>query len=63
MWADNVDGIFYFPWSQIRFVEVPPDRTGPAPTEDGETEISLRPPADEADLEIDEAFLRRVRDV
>ena len=63
VWADHTDSLFYFPWTQIRFLEVPPDRGGPTPPPDGSTAIALREPADEADLEIDEDFLRRVRDV
>ena len=64
VWADNINAVFYFPWLQIRFLEVPPDRAAPAPSHaDPGTAIALREPADEGDLEIDEEFLRRVRDV
>lgn len=60
VWADNTASMFYFPWAQIRFLEVPPDRGSPPPAETG-TAIALRESA-EPDLEIDEDFLRRVRD-
>jgi hypothetical protein len=61
VWADRTDGMFYFPWNQIRFLEVPPERAAPPPEEPG-TAIALRETV-EPDLEIDEEFLRRVRDV
>jgi hypothetical protein len=64
VWADHTDSLFYFPWAQIRFLEVPPDRNAPLPPpDDGSTAITLRGPAEDADLEIDEDFLKRVRDV
>jgi hypothetical protein len=62
VWADHIESTFYFPWTQIRFLEVPPDRNAPPPPEPG-TAIALREPRDESELEIDEDFLRRVRDV
>jgi hypothetical protein len=62
VWADSVESIFYFPWAQIRFLEVPQDRVRP-PGDDAGTAIALRAPEDEPDLEIDEEFLKRVRDV
>lgn len=64
VWADNVASIFYFPWIQIRFLEIAPDRraTAPAAQVPGSA-IALQAPVDDPDLEIDEAFLKRVRDV
>jgi hypothetical protein len=62
VWADDVHSIFYFPWNQIRFLEVPPDRTFGPMDDDPGSAIALRAP-DEPDLEIDEEFLKRVRDV
>jgi hypothetical protein len=64
VWADHTESLFYFPWSQIRFLEVPPDRSAPPPPpEETSSAIALRAPVDEPELEIDEDFLRRVRDV
>jgi hypothetical protein len=64
VWADHTESLFYFPWAQVRFLEVPPDRNAPPPPpEDAGSAIALRAPADESELEIDEDFLRRVRDV
>jgi hypothetical protein len=62
VWLDYPDSVFYFPWGQIRFLEVPQERgagrsAGPSPAD------TARPaPVEEPDEEIDEEFLRRVRD-
>jgi hypothetical protein len=67
VFADHVDSTFVFPFDHIRFVEIPSGADGSAvvaaaeetaapPEEPGEAE-------DEAELEIDEDFLRRIRDV
>jgi hypothetical protein len=70
VFVDDMASIFFFPYLHIRFVEIPPgamsasgdtslevvlDHEDPAPTPDE--------PAPEADLEIDEDFLRRIREV
>ena len=49
---DRKDSNFVFPYATIRFVEMP---TGDSTTGDGEA-------AEPEDLEIDEDFLRRVRE-
>ena len=65
VWADFPDSIFYFPWIQIRFLEVPQQEggQGPAPSAEPGRAMTLPAPAEEPELEIDEDFLRRVRDV
>jgi hypothetical protein len=51
VWLDHGDSTFAFPYAAIRFVEIPSGKTRVAEA------------ADEPDeLEIDEDFLRRVRD-
>jgi hypothetical protein len=76
VFVDDVASIFFFPYLHIRFVEIPPgaisggdpamavmtdeDRAGRQRTPDGEPEVAAEP---EADLEIDEDFLRRIREV
>jgi hypothetical protein len=73
VFVDDVKAIFFFPYLHIRFVEIPPgamagsdsaletvdEDTGPRPRGRGEPP----PPEPEADLEIDEDFLRRIREV
>jgi hypothetical protein len=70
VFVDDVHAIFFFPYLHIRFVEIPPgamsgsDSSG-ALVIDEEYEAQAAPPAPEAepDLEIDEDFLRRIREV
>ena len=71
VFVDDIESIFFFPYLHIRFVEIPPARWPVATRrwpsrrrDDGRAEPS-RPPAPdaEADLEIDEDFLRRIREV
>ena len=62
----DVDGVFFFPYLHLRFVEIPSASSGLA---------EIEPPADagaspegeaaeaEPDLELDEDFLRRIREV
>ncbi len=65
VFVDQVDSFFLFPLVHIRFVEIPPgaaassDSTALA-TSAGE---AGEQPLAEPDLEIDEDFLRRVRDI
>jgi hypothetical protein len=71
VFADHLESIFIFPYSHIRFVEIPPGATGapevPA-TSGSATPIppAAPPPPEpepEKELEIDEDFLRRIREV
>ena len=70
VFVDDIKSIFFFPYLHIRFVEIPPGSiTGSDPsmavTTEGDEEPVAQPPAPEveADLEIDEDFLRRIREV
>ena len=69
VFVDDVRSIFFFPYLHIRFVEIPPGAMGGGdPLElsgDADSADSSQPPAPEAepDLEIDEDFLRRIREV
>ena len=70
IFIDDMASVFVFPYLHIRFVEVPPASAA-------DTGLSVQTPvaaavaasgagaapADEADLEIDEDFLRRIREV
>ncbi len=65
VFADNVDSIFFFPYAHIRFVEILPgaDGTLQAPPAEATTTPGEPEPAEpEVELEIDEDFLRRIRD-
>ena len=71
IFVDEIDSIFFFPYLHLRFVEIPSgamsgsgDTSLAIPTEDQRARPS-RPaaPEPEADLEIDEDFLRRIREV
>ena len=67
--VDRIDGMFFFPFLHIRFLEIPPttidgstglppmalDRGESAPAPTREPELDL-------EIEIDEDFLRRVRE-
>lgn len=72
VFVDQVNSIFFFPYLHLRFVEIRPGAmSGGDPslavTTDDEDERRGRPPVPEpepeADLEIDEDFLRRIREV
>jgi hypothetical protein len=67
VFADNTDSVFLFPYDHIRFLEIPPgaDRSRVAAAEE-EAAAAPEAPAEaeeEGDLEIDEDFLRRIREV
>ena len=70
VFIDDIKSIFFFPYLHIRFVEIPPgamsggDSSSALATEDAEPDEPAQPaPEPEADLEIDEDFLRRIREV
>jgi hypothetical protein len=70
VFIDDKASIFFFPYLHIRFVEIPPGAmSGGDPslavTRDGDEDRPARPPAPEVEpeLEIDEDFLRRIREV
>ena len=54
VWLDHVDSTFAFPYAAIRFVEIPSGKVRTAEPEATDEEPD--------ELEIDEDFLRRVRD-
>ncbi len=70
VFVDEIKSIFFFPYLHIRFVEIPPGAIGGSEPSmaieaDDDLEPVIQPPAPEveADLEIDEDFLRRIREV
>ncbi len=60
IFADRLESTFVFPYAQIRFVELPAGATAKAPVEPG-LAVQLAEP--DLELELDENFLRRVRDL
>ncbi|MBI3746187.1 MAG: hypothetical protein HY264_06615 [Chloroflexi bacterium] len=63
IFIDRSDSTFYFPYLNVRFIEIPGDRQEQAPPVGmGAEAVAETVPADDEDLEIDEDFLRRIRD-
>jgi hypothetical protein len=74
VFADDSASVFYFPMIHIRFVEVPPAAMAGSGDADGSmpmpmpvampagSQLEPGPLEDDLDLEIDEDFLRRVRE-
>ena len=68
VFIDDINAVFFFPYLHVRFVEIPPRAlVGTELEVEVETAVPVTVPADEsleeADLEIDEDFLRRIREV
>jgi hypothetical protein len=68
IFVDNSESTFFFPYLHIRFVEIMPASGLPelrAPTAERrpETPPPEAPEEPDADLELDEDFLRRIREV
>ncbi|HSO29281.1 MAG TPA: hypothetical protein VLS28_05215 [Candidatus Sulfomarinibacteraceae bacterium] len=62
VFIDQMDSTFIFPYLHIRFVEIHPDpATEAAARAAGNAEAGAAA-AEEGDLEIDEEFLRRIRE-
>ena len=66
IFIDRIESVFFFPYLHIRFLEIPPSTSGlaevAAPSEEAAPPPAATPEADE-DLELDEDFLRRIREV
>ena len=72
VFADDSASVFFFPMIHIRFIEVPPGAMAGAGDVDiamptprplpASNQLDAGPIEDDADLEIDEDFLRRVRE-
>ena len=70
VFVDDIHAMFFFPYLHIRFVEIPAGAmSGSDPSgammidEQYEAQSAAPAPEPEADLEIDEDFLRRIREV
>jgi hypothetical protein len=63
VFIDRIDSVFFFPYRNIRFVEIMPGSDGSAVAEAPAITAETAPaPEPDEDLEIDEDFLRRIRD-
>ncbi len=64
VFVDHTASTFVFPYHQVRFIEIRLGRAATAGPGGGSpgVEAAREAPAPEVDLEIDEDFLRRVRD-
>jgi hypothetical protein len=69
VFIDKMDGVFYFPYLHVRFLEIPLGSTGlpeiesPATKKLTAEEAAAAAAEADADVELDEDFLRRIRDV
>ena len=75
VFVDDMKSIFFFPYLHLRFVEIPPASIAGADSslatiDDDDADVGAggphgraAPPEPEPDLEIDEDFLRRIREV
>jgi hypothetical protein len=69
VFVDDVASVFFFPYLHIRFVEIPPKALGgtdlpvPIPAAVGAPEDAPAAEELDGDLEIDEDFLRKIREI
>ena len=67
IFIDHADSVFVFPYLNIRFIEILASAATGLPETPGDQEVAADEAAGEAeveeDLELDEDFLRRIRDV
>jgi hypothetical protein len=63
IFIDRIDSTFFFPYLNVRFLEILSERGEGAPGGSESSEpVAAAPAAEDEDLEIDEDFLRRIRD-
>ncbi len=63
VFVDQVESMFVFPLLHIRFVEIPPGALGQLAPAADEAAAATGDREPEPDLELDEDFLRRVREI
>ncbi|HUQ78808.1 MAG TPA: hypothetical protein VM427_08080 [Patescibacteria group bacterium] len=68
IFIDDATSVFVFPYLHIRFIEIRPGSTDSGPDSRDEAPVTDAPQPvieeePEVDLELDEDFLRRIRDV
>jgi hypothetical protein len=62
VFVDRSDSTFVFPYTGIRFVEIPKTSLDLGDDDDGSLVAAAEPEAEPEELEIDEDFLRKVRE-
>jgi hypothetical protein len=72
VFVDRSESVFFFPYLHVRFIELPPAAVGQAPTPAATRDLAAlpapasaspgRPDDPDQEIEIDEDFLRRVRE-
>jgi len=63
VFVDQIDSVFLFPYLNLRFLEIKPGSDGaPGPKAGVEADPAPGPAAPDEDQEIDEDFLRRIRE-
>jgi hypothetical protein len=63
VFTDAIESTFVIPLLHVRFIEIPVGRDGPTRARPGLPAGSREAPAEEGSGELDEDFLRRVREV
>ena len=63
VFIERSDSAFYFPYLHIRFIEIMPGSSGLPEIGTPAEEAAPEEAVEEADLELDEDFLRRIREV
>jgi hypothetical protein len=63
IFIERSDSAFFFPYLHIRFIEVMPGSSGLPEIGEGVEASEPESPLEDADLELDEDFLRRIREV
>jgi hypothetical protein len=63
IFIEKSESTFFFPYLHIRFVEIMRGSGGEGDVAQQDAAIPGDEPADEAELELDEDFLRRIREV
>lgn len=65
IFIDRTDSVFVFPYLHVRFIEIPAAVAPPALPNDEVLPVAVAPvdPEPDVEIEIDEDFLRRIREV
>jgi hypothetical protein len=62
IFIDFANSVLFFPYLNVRFLEIPPTSLGGAAVDESAAPATAPAAEDDEDLEIDEDFLRRIRE-